>query len=491
MAPSGDGAPSALSERPEAHPADRTSTAAALVLALAATVAGFGVVSPLALWAINPVDLPAPLPDQNQDAESLVFVLSFAVLLPLAALFVPPSLDRIGRRHGREAAAGLALLLGIALCALLVAVKLAGHVLAVSRLGLLLAVSALWWALTIGALAALLRRTDMPRAVARIAPSLWPALAAALGVVLLCFVDLGSISLAPLAVGIGIAAVAGYVVAFRPRSFAPPPRRLRWGLDVAAIALIALAVPNLSVFSPGGPAAGFQTEIIQFHQDFYLGPANSLLGGGTMLVDVFSQYGVGSILFLAGVFKLVPIAYGTLALTEGVLAAGMFCLAYVTLRLAGVGLALAWATFAVALVVLVFNLVYPLGGLLQHGAFRFGLPMVIVAAAAGEARAGRGQAVLRGVQVATVGVASLWSFEALLYSLGAIAGITAFRVATASGAAPEDRRPPGSAGARRRSGRPACFRRGDAGSLGRAARLGQVPDHSAGVLDRARGGPDL
>ena len=63
-----------------------------------------------------------------------------------------------------------------------------------------------------------------------------------------------------------------------------------------------------------------------------------------MLVDVLSQYGVGSIVFLAGVFALVPIGNGTLALTEGALAAGMFCCAYLTLRLARVGLALAWST---------------------------------------------------------------------------------------------------------------------------------------------------
>jgi hypothetical protein len=401
-------------------------------MALAATVAGFGLLSPLAHWAINPVDLPAPLPDQNQDAESLVFLLSFAVLLPLAAFLTPPWLDRISRRHGPGTATALSLLLGIELCALVAAVKLAGHVLFDTRLGLLLVASALWWVIAVCAIAVSLRRETMPRALARMAPSLWPALAVALGVVLLSFVDLGSISLAPLAVGLAIAAAAGWLVAYRP-AMPSLPRSLSWGADAAAIVLITLAVPNLSVFSPGGPSGPFKTQIIQFHQDFYLGPANSLLGGGTMLVDVFSQYGVGSILFLAGVFKLVPIAYGTLALTEGVLAAGTFCLAYVTLRLAGVGLALAWAVFVVAMVVLVFNLVYPLGGLLQHGAFRFGLPIVIVAASAGEARAGRAQPALRGIQAATVGVASLWSFEALLYSLGAIAGITAFRVATASG----------------------------------------------------------
>ena len=86
---------------------------------------------------------------------------------------------------------------------------------------------------------------------------------------------------------------------------------------------------------------------------------------------------MGSIIFLGAVFEAVPIGNGTLALIE---AASRLHgrLAYVTLRLAGVGSGLAWATLAVAIVVLVFNLVYPLGALLQHGAFRFGMPMVIV-----------------------------------------------------------------------------------------------------------------
>jgi hypothetical protein len=110
----------------------------------------------------------------------------------------------------------------------------------------------------------------------------------------------------------------------------------------------------------------------------------------------------------------------------------MFALAYVALRLAGVRVALAWATLTVGVVVLVFNLDYPLGGLLQHGAFRFGLPMIIVAAAAGEARAtGRGVTILRIVEVVALGIASIWALEAFLYSIGALAGLTAFRAAMA------------------------------------------------------------
>ena len=413
-------------------PHTRAPTAAALILSLCATVAGFGLFSALAHWVLSPVDLPAPLPDQNQHAESLSFLVTFAVLLPLAALLVPRLLDRIADRQGAKTGDDLALALGAALCVLLVAVRVAASQTSATGVGLLFIASALWSALAAAAALRLLRRGTQPRLLPRIAPVLWPLLLASLAALIACFADLGSISLLPLAVGLAIAVAAGYLGASGPLRLRVP-RWVRWGADVAAVVLMALAVPNLSVYAPGGPSGAFETQIIQFHQDFYLGPANALLGGRTMLVDVFSQYGVGSILFLAGVFKVFPIAYGTLALTEGVLAAGMFCLAYVTLRLAGVGPVLAWAAFTVALVVLVFNLLYPLGGLLQHGAFRFGMPMLILASAAGEARAGRGRPVLAGIQVAVVGVASLWSFEALLYTLGAIAGLAAFRVATASG----------------------------------------------------------
>jgi hypothetical protein len=409
----------------------RASTFSALVGALCATVAGFGVVSSLAHRAIARVVLPAPLPSQHQDAESIAFIATFAVLLPLAAVFVPRLLDRIAARHSERIATDLAVLLSIALCVLLAAGKVAERAFSVSGVSMLFVGSVLWFGLAAAALLILLRGGTTPRPLERVAPVLPLVLAASVAAAVVCFAQLHSISPLPLAAGLVIAAMAGYLVAFRQPSFPALPRGLRVGADAVALALIALAVPNLVVFRPEDPSAGLQTTIIQFHQDFFLGPANSLLGGGTMLVNVVSQYGVGSIVFLAGVFNLIPISNGTLAFTEGVLAAGMFCLAYVTLRLVGTGRVLAWATLAVAIVVLVFNLVYPLGALLQHGAFRFGMPMVILAAAAGEAHARRGRTVLAVIQVATVGVASLWALEAFLYSLGAIAGLTAFRAATA------------------------------------------------------------
>jgi hypothetical protein len=409
----------------------RAPTHSAFIAGLCATVAGFGVVSSLAHWAIARVVLPAPLPSQHQDAESVAFIATFAVLLPFAAAFVPRALDRIAGRHGENIATDLALALGIALCLLLAAGKVAERAFSASGVGMLFAGCLLWFALAAAAVVILLRRGTAARALQRIAPVLPALLAASLAAVVLCLAQFHSISPVPLLAGLVIAAAAGYLVAFRRPSLPATPRGIRVGADVVALALIALAVPNLVVFTPEDPSAGLQTTIIQFHQDFFLGPANALLGGGTMLVDVTSQYGVGSIVFLAGVFKLIPISNGTLAFTEGVLAAGMFCLAYLTLRLAGAGRVLAWVTLGVAVVVLVFNLIYPLGALLQHGAFRFGMPMIILAAAAGEERARGGRAILVALQVGTVGVASLWALEAFLYSLGAIAGLTAFRAATA------------------------------------------------------------
>ncbi len=60
--------------------------------------------------------------------------------------------------------------------------------------------------------------------------------------------------------------------------------------------------------------------MIANQQDYLLGSANQLLGGGALLVNVpVSQYGVGLIYFLDGWFHLVPIGYGTLGLLDSIL----------------------------------------------------------------------------------------------------------------------------------------------------------------------------
>ena len=84
-----------------------------------------------------------------------------------------------------------------------------------------------------------------------------------------------------------------------------PPVWVGRALDAGLVVLLLLAVPSLVVTVAGDPVP-FDTAIIQFHQNFFLGPANQILVGDAMLVDVLSQYGVGSIYFLAGAFTVIP-----------------------------------------------------------------------------------------------------------------------------------------------------------------------------------------
>ena len=108
-----------------------------------------------------------------------------------------------------------------------------------------------------------------------------------------------------------------------------------------------------------------------------------------MLVDTASQYGVGSIYFLAGWFELVPIGYGTLGLLDGVLTALFFAAGYAR-RCGSPAYRGRWRPprWRWGWCVLVFNREYPVGALPQEGPLRFGLPMVLVLARRRRVRAG-------------------------------------------------------------------------------------------------------
>ncbi len=102
--------------------------------------------------------------------------------------------------------------------------------------------------------------------------------------------------------------------------------------------------PTSSSSAPRGqlPNVYFPPGVIQNQQDYLLGSANQLLGGGALLVNVpVSQYGVGLIYFLDGWFHLVPIGYGTLGLLDSILTALFYVGGYGVLRVAGTGRLLA------------------------------------------------------------------------------------------------------------------------------------------------------
>jgi hypothetical protein len=415
------------------RPGQRAPFGPTLALTVILAVAGFAVVMPLPLLAIDPVALPPPIPPQNQRAETLVYLLAFAVILPLALVAGRRLADRIGAGGNGSALPALSGLLAAALAAAVGAVRLAGVLELGDGVGAVLAAAALWWA---GAAAVLLRAARpqpwpaLLRLARRAAP-VWAVAAALLFGALLCFADLGSVS--PLGLALGAVLTAGAVAAHGRLGAARPLGRWGTAADAALIAVLLLVVPDLVIFRPedaaANPLVAIETGIFQFHQNFLLGPANEVLHGRAMLVDTASQYGVGSIYLLAAWFRLAPIGYGTLGLLTGAMTALWFAAGYCVVRLGGVSRPLAAAALGIGVVALIFNLTYPVGALPQSGPLRFGLPMaVLLAIVAGERFPARARAA-RACALAVIGVAAIWSLEGLAYTLivfGATTGAQAW-----------------------------------------------------------------
>lgn len=380
-----------------------------VALCASLAIGAFTLIAPLVRAVAPTTDLDDPLPDHHQDAETLLFLLAFAVLLPLAIRVGSRLADRIAAGANAEVVSAIA----AAATGSLALVVIAGRV----SSDLVLSVASAVW---LGAVAAILLRAASPRewpAAARLAPHaspLWLAAAVLAAGTALAFTRLDSVSWWLLALA-GVL-IAGFL-AVKDRIRVPVAgRRLGPLADAVVVALVLLAVPNLVIFTAdGGPGAATQNLLIQFHQNFFLGPANQVLAGEAMLVDTLSQYGVGSIYFLAGAFSFIPIGNGTLGLIEGALSALMFVGAWAVMRIAGVSRPLAASAMAVAVVALVYGLQYPLGGLLQHGAIRFGLPIGIVLGAVAEARWPAAATPARALQLLTVAVASIWALEAFTY----------------------------------------------------------------------------
>ena len=209
------------------------------------------------------------------------------------------------------------------------------------------------------------------------------------------------------------------------------PRGWRLAIDAVAIGLILLVVPDLVVVRPeavvGNPMEAIETAVVQGHQNYLLGPANEILHGRAMLVDTASQYGVGSIYFLAGWFELAPIGYGTMSLLSAALSAMVFAGAYLVLRMAGVYRLLAGAALAVAVLALVFNTTYPIDEVPQDSAFRLGLPMGVLVALVAAERWPRYQRAASLAAFAISGVAAIWSLEGFVYTLTVFAAMTCMR----------------------------------------------------------------
>jgi len=398
------------------EPAPFASTLVLTVnLAMAAFLATMGVV----LLVDHPVSLPCFPAEQNQDSETLLYLSAFLVLLPLALFIGPRLADRIASGPNRPGLGALTGLLAAAMALAIVASRVANLLFGTDAVGATLGATALWWA---GAVAAIWRAAQ-PRAwrallrVSKRATSIWTLAGILVFAVLLCLARLSSAS--PLALVVAAPLIAGTLVAGERGGW----RWLRWPwrifVDASVVALVLLAVPDLIVVHPeqasGNAAVSADIQIIQFHQNFLLGPANEVLSGGAMLVDTVSQYGVAIIYFLVAWFALAPIGYGTFAFLSAACSAMTFAAGYGLLRIAGVSILLATGSLATAVIVLVFASAYPINAIPQDSALRFGLPMAVLLPYVAAERWPRGRTLAWAVASAVVGLSSVWSLEQFTY----------------------------------------------------------------------------
>jgi hypothetical protein len=401
-----------------------------VALTVAFALAGFVVVLAIVELLSTPVQVGPPFNfTEDQHAESALYLVAVAIMIP-GSLFVTPKLaDRLAAGPGSAALSSLAAAAVASLLATLLVVRvLPGGGGVVEALVAMLA----WIGLAAWAFRRALKRSWPALARwDRHAPGLWALAAASLIALLLAFTDLRSISVPALAVGAALVIVV-------LRGLARGGTRLggvdlgRWGfaIDAGVLILLALAIPDLVIFRPEDAATnqpdGLST-IISFHHGLWLGPTNEVLSGRPLLVDTASQYGVGPIYLLAAWFHIAPIGFGTLGFLDGVSFALAFCAAYALLRIAGVSRLIAAAAIGVGVVVLVYNLVFSVGSLPQHGPIRFGLPLLLILASTIEARDRRGARIAGVAQLAVVGLATIWSLEALVYTLATYAAIVGLK----------------------------------------------------------------
>ncbi len=201
------------------------------------------------------------------------------------------------------------------------------------------------------------------------------------------------------------------LVLVRSRSRARPRRAVRAAIDVLVPVVLLLVVNDLSYTVPFGD--------VLHHLNFYVGPTNDVLHGKTVLVDTFSQYGVGVVYALAALFALpgMRLGYGPLELVISVATALQVAALYLLLRITVRSQLIAVVAVVVAVMWSVFDTIsfvsYPSGGVL-----RFGPPFLLVVLLAIAARrpASRGLALASLVAFA---ICSVWSVEVLVYGCAA------------------------------------------------------------------------
>jgi hypothetical protein len=388
--------------------ADRLLPQVVLVIAFAGAACA-AVVSALTLAVGN-----------TEGVDSTAFLLAFAVLLPAAVVVIvrggPLARARpeIVSSVAGVAAIGLTLVLG----ATRIVDALAGE--GVRSSAVLLVLVVLWFA----GIAILLIRVSrgLPLFSGDRRAFLLPVWLALMLVPLLVVVFASGAL--PAAGKVLLSLLLGAALLLADRVLRPAELIGRGGaivVDLAVAAAILLLVSDSTVLTLDAQYWG-----LQLHHNTFLGPVNDVLGGRTVLVDTYAIYGVGSTYFLAGLFELVPIGYGTFGLLTAAGLAVMYAGAYAILRLAGCSQVLAVTVMAAAIASSVYDTVATPATFPSLGAIRWGFGYLLVLLALWSSRNERWAPALRVATVAIVGISSIWSFEVFVYTGITYAALVAY-----------------------------------------------------------------
>jgi len=184
----------------------------------------------------------------------------------------------------------------------------------------------------------------------------------------------------------------------------------RVGLLVDALACLAIALSVISIRT-------ILNELARFNIDFYLGAANDVVHGRTVLVDTASQYGVGVIYFLAALIGFTGTyrAYAVCLTAITVITAAMCVSAYVIGRRLGMGRPLAGAATIVVLSTTVYGTDLYFYDYPSTGSLRFVWPILMVLwISLGTGR--NSHHIAEALQLATLAVATVWSAETFVYT---------------------------------------------------------------------------
>jgi hypothetical protein len=395
-----------------------------LAIALSLAFAAFLALMAFALLVVHPAtaglgSFTGFVNQQNQSAKTALYVAAFVVILPLSLLVGGRVADSIARGPNGDALAVLASVLAASLAALLIVIRSSRELPWGNGLKAILAGVVIWAVAAAAALLAAARRGPwkaLPR-LRRAGSVVHVGAGLLVFGVLICVTSAHSLGAAPLALGALLAVLV--ILAVERWRIPVSGRWKRRSVDAVVVIVLLFAIPDVVVFktSSAAPNIFFPPGVIQFQHDYILGPANQLLGGGALLVNVpISQYGVGLIYFVAGWFHLAPIGYGTFAILDGLLTALFYIAAYGVLRVAGVGRVLAGAALAFGVFGLIYALQFSVGALPEEGPLRFGLPMIALASGVLATRSLRFSRVARAVGLCGLGVAAVWAFEAFAYT---------------------------------------------------------------------------